>query len=474
MSRFIRRRPAAGHGDVMELLAWARPDRLDPDHQTAAQAASFITPAPATQRAPAAAGTASLAVQDNLDAATPGGAAASGGPASPHRPPARRRRRRYLVAGLASIAAAALAAGLTVAAGSGPGRPSAAHLDRPPAGHAPPGRPDASASAAPAPSARAILLTAAVNAARVPVTGRYWRVVMRSGQAWAAGPNAHPYAVMRNWSPSANWDSRSATRPSWMVQSLSYTSRPATAGAAAAWRAAGSPPLPRHHGHEQGWWQTGGAVGYLGNGNPTFAQFRALPSAPKRLAAVVRRAARAQSPHGVREEMFGVYDQLLKWDPITPQVRAAVFRNLAALPGVRSVGAVTDPLGRSGYGIELTGTGPGAEREILVIAPGTGSLLADEYFTTTAPRNVPASGARPGLTSCPGGKKPIRLNVCGYKQFTRHGKKYVEEIALGPQLILPRGSLESYDAVIQAGWTSAKPRLPAPSRRFSVVTDGKG
>jgi hypothetical protein len=460
----------------MDVLARARPDRLDPDHETVPQAASFISPALATERAPAAAAAlTSPAIPDSLaGAATPGSAATPGGPGSPARPAARSRRRRYVVAGLAVTAAAALAAGLTVAAGSHPGRPSAGHLDRPAAERAKPGRPAASASAAPVPSARAILLTAAVNAARVPVTGRYWRVVMRSGQAWAAGPNAHPYAVMRNWSPSANWDSRSATRPSWMVQSLSYTSRPATAGAAAAWRAAGSPPLPRHRGHEQGWWQTGGAVGYLGNGSPTFAQFRALPSAPKRLAAVVRRAARAQSPHDVREDMFGVYDQLLKWDPINPQVRAAVFRDLAALPGVRSVGPVTDPLGRSGYGIELTGTGPGAQREILVIAPGTGRLLADEYFTTTAPRNVPASGARPGLTSCPGGKKPVRQNICGTRMITRHGKKYVEMIALGPQLVLPRGSLESYDAVIQAGWTSAKPRLPAPSRRFSVVTDGKG
>jgi hypothetical protein len=243
--------------------------------------------------------------------------------------------------------------------------------------------------------------------------------------------------------------SRSAARLSWTLPSASWTTRPASAGAAAAWRAEGSPPRPHHHGRQQAWWQSG-AVGYLGNGNLTFAQFRALPSAPARLAAVVRRAARAQGRSGVRTEMFDIYDQLLKRDPITPQVRAAVFRDLAALPGVRSGGWVTDPLGRAGYGIEMPGKGTGAEGQ------------------------VPASGARPGLTSCPHGNKPVRRNVCGTRVITRHGKKYLEMIALGPQLILPRGSLESYDAVVRVGWTSAKPRLPAPSQRFSTVADGRG
>jgi hypothetical protein len=459
MSRFMLRRSARRRGDVLELLARARPDRLDPDPAAAPPAARFVS------SGPAGAGLAGRPAEPPAALVVP----------EPAWPRPRSLRRRYLVAGLAATAAAALAAGLAVAAVSQPGRPSAGHLGRPAAGRPPSGRAAApTASAAPVPSARAVLLDAAVNAARVPVTGRYWRVVMSSGSVEAAGPNAHPFAVMQRWFPSANWDSRSAARPSWTLVPASWTARPASAGATAAWRADGSPPLPRHHGRQQAWWQTGGAVGYLGNGNLTFAQFRALPSAPRRLAAVVRRAARAQNPSGVREEMFGVYDQLLKWDPITPGVRAAVFRDLAALPGVRSAGRVTDPLGRTGYGIELTGTGSGAQREVLVIAPGTASLLADEYFTTTAPRHVPASGARPGLTACPGGKKPVRQNICGTKKITRHGKKYLEMIALGPQPVLPRGSLESYDAVIQAGWTNARPRLPDPSERFSVATDSKG
>jgi hypothetical protein len=319
-----------------------------------------------------------------------------------------------------------------------------------------------------------VLLTAAVHAAQVPVTGRYWRIVLRSGSVHAAGPNVHPYAVLRRWSPAAYWDSRSAARSSWTLPSAGWTTRPASAGAAAAWRAAGSRPLRAHRGRQQAWWQTGGAVGYLGNGNLTFAQFRSLPSAPGRLAAVVRRAARAQNKAGVPAGMFGIYDQLLKWDPIAPRVRAAVFRDLAALPGVRSAGRVTDPLGRPGYGIEMTGTGPSGEREVLVIAPGTGSLLADEFLTTTAPRQLAPGGARPGPTSCPRGTRLVMRGVCRSGVITRHGQQVIDEFSLGPQLALPRGSLVSYDAVVRAGWTSAQPRLPAPSQRFSVATDGRG
>jgi hypothetical protein len=112
-------------------------------------------------------------------------------------------------------------------------------------------------------------------------------------------------------------------------------------------------------------------VGYFGDYSPTLAQFQALPSQSAALAAAVRRAALAQEqmsqvPSGKKiqfwkesglptlgQDMFGVYMQLLKWDPIAPQVRAAVFRDLATLPGVKSAGPMSDPLGRPGFGIAM-------------------------------------------------------------------------------------------------------------------------
>jgi hypothetical protein len=93
-------------------------------------------------------------------------------------------------------------------------------------------------------------------------------------------------------------------------------------------------------------------------------------------------------------------------------VRATTFRVLATIPGVSLAGKVTDPLGRTGYGIALdTGTGPGStggQEEVLVIAPGTGTFRTDEYVVTSLPAGVsaaPASGALPGPVTCPAGTK---------------------------------------------------------------------
>jgi hypothetical protein len=122
-------------------------------------------------------------------------------------------------------------------------------------------------------------------------------------------------------------------------------------------------------------------VGYFGDYSPTLAQFQALPSQSAALAAAVRRAALAQEqmsqvPSGKKiqfwkesglptlgQDMFGVYMQLLKWDPIAPQVRAAVFRDLATLPGVKSAGPMSDPLGRPGFGIAMASSQAQAGRQ---------------------------------------------------------------------------------------------------------------
>jgi hypothetical protein len=256
------------------------------------------------------------------------------------------------------------------------------------------------------------------------------------------------------------------------------------AGARAAWQAAGSPALPAAHARQQAWWQAGGAVGYFGSSGLTAARFRALPADPARLATLVRRAALRQGRTGVTEEMFSIYDQMLKWDPISSAVRAAVFRGLAALPGVRSTGRLTDPLGRAGYGIELAARGGGAEREVLVIAPRTGAMLADEFFAVRSSQPAAPSGAVPGPTSCPAHSKVVAKGVCLVGVATRHGHKvYVApsqgartlmKIHLGPQLALPEGALASYDVVLRAGWTNAAPQLPPPAQRFSVARDAKG
>ncbi|HEY1920697.1 MAG TPA: hypothetical protein VGH27_34435 [Streptosporangiaceae bacterium] len=157
--------------------------------------------------------------------------------------------------------------------------------------------------------------------------------------------------------------------------------------------------------------------------------------------------------------MFNVYDQLLEEDPITPQVRSAVFTDLAKLPGVHSIGQVTDPLGRTGYGIALSA------------ASSTASSPA-----------APVSGARPALPACPKGsrmlssvKKICMLTAAQARAAggpSPNGKPVL--VTLGPVAYLPAGQVSSYTAVVSAGWTNTAPPLPPRSEQFSVVKDGKG
>ena len=448
MNQSSRSRPGGRRADVLDLLASARPASLDPDPQTLAPAASFTGATAEPQRA--------------------------GQPELPERP-RRRAGLRIRLAGAGVVATGATAA-LVIALTGGPSGTAPAVGSA--AGTGP--------SSHPAPTARAILLAAAVSAAKAPQTGKYWRVAIQSGSAVAAGPYAHPYAVMQNWAPGIYWDSRSPSRRSWTLNTSSYSSDLVLPGARAAWKAAGSPALPTAHAREQAWWQTGGAVGYFGNSNLTAARFRALPADSAGLAKLVRRAALRQGTTGVTQEMFDIYDQMLKWDPITPAVRAAVFRGLAALPGVRSAGRMTDAIGRSGYGIELA-PGRGADRQVLIVAPGTGALLADEYFAVKSAQSAAPSGAVPGPKSmkCPAHSKVLGKGYCVVGVKVKNGRKvyvapsdrtskYLVKVHLGPSLALPAGAMDSYDVVLRAGWTDASPKLPPRSQWRSVATDGKG
>jgi len=464
--------------DVMDLLAKARPASLDDAKGT---------------RAPELA--ANLAAQAGPDAlAEP--------PARPGRPAQPARRAALAGAGLTLTAAVAAIAVLAATAGTGAPASTAGASGAHPAHPAHPAQP-----ARPVPSARAILLTAAVNAAKAPARGRYWRVEVVSGNLMAAGPNARPYAVGQLWSPFTTWDARSVSRRSWTFPAARYTSVPASPGATAAWQADGSPKLPATHGRQQAWWQTGGGLGYFGNSSPTFAQFQALPSSPAGLAAAVRKAAfkqeqvaapvrdgrkirvwRAGGRPSLSQDIFGIYVQLLKFDPITPHVRATVFRNLAGLPGVRSVGKVTDPLGRAGYGIAMTPPkAVGGDEEVLVINSATGNLLADEFVVTKASADTrqSASGAVPGFTKCPAGAVHAgKERACIFGARVVHGrveplpaagsKARISLLRLGPELALVPGQVDSYDVVVRAGWTNVSPKLPPLSRQFSVIAGGKG
>src|SRR5205823_3250959 len=93
--------------------------------------------------------------------------------------------------------------------------------------------------------------------------------------------------------------------------------------------------------------------------------------------------------------MFELVGDLLEESPAPPALRAALFRALARFPDVRSFGTVTDPAGRKGVAVALTGrdgatTGDGARIE-LVFDPGTSALLAERSVAVR-----PLMGVGPG------------------------------------------------------------------------------
>jgi hypothetical protein len=418
-----------------------------------------------------------------------------------------RRRRARTGAGLAVTAVAAGAAAaiaITQLPAAGPSHQAAlpAHPAKPTAHTAKPTVPATL-------TAREVLLRAAAVAASSPATGTYWREEEVTGSLLGYASGTQAYAVDQRSAPVTAWDSRSADQRTWTFPATGDTTVPLAGGATAAWQAAGSPALPRSSSTQQAWWQVGGNVGQLGNEQLTYAQLQALPASPAALAKAMRSEiaqeykqeqvpAADQSDQDVTFRMFEVSAVLLK-EPIPAPVRAAVFQVLASLPGVHTIGTVTDPLGHSGYGIVLGGGSDGPDpfarlqdtaAEVLVIDSATGELVDDEQVQTALPAGVtPASsGAVPGFANCkailaavdvpgttcvPSGVKPSYGAGQVMTVTTPSGDQTMVQLGQ-PLLAVPEGTVVSYDAVITAGWTSARPVLPPAADQFDAATQGKG
>ena len=133
-----------------------------------------------------------------------------------------------------------------------------------------------------------------------------------------------------------------------------------------AWQALGSPTL-------------GGATSRdFGPQGLSFEDLSLLPTDPTALANVIReRAQRAGPP--VYDEMFVVVGDLLREQTAPPQVRAALYKVAAGIPGVEVVGEVRDSAGRQGIAVAKTSTYTGAKtRHVLIFDPRTSALLAEE------------------------------------------------------------------------------------------------
>jgi hypothetical protein len=354
----------------------------------------------------------------------------------------------------------------------------------------------ASGHGAPVPAkltARDVLLTAATAAAAAPDAGagagRYWRQEYFHGYLIASGPNSTPYVIEQRSGLSNEWLPTSSGGYT-TYRSMDYTSRLPTPGAIAAWRADGSPALPRRAGQPPRVDKVPPDVfiGFtLGNEEFTTAQLRALPGSTAGLKEALINALQAKPRPGARFRYIGpTGDQgiiiqcvyLLQATPVTPGVRAAALRILATMTSIQLVGQVTDPVGRAGYGFTMpgvTGIGqlppfgvegndgtPQAQERLIISASGT--LLADEFVavapTTSFSHEMPASGAIPGPASCPPDYRMF-LKLC----LTRHGQQ--SGFTPGaPILAVPAGTITDYTVYLGSALTNDAPSptpVPLPS-----------
>jgi hypothetical protein len=432
MSKF----PAAPHTrrrDVLEILAASRPPDLEPSHEPTSADAAAIAAAEPTPLA--------------------------------HAGKQRRSRVTYkrvmITIGIA-FSAAAVAVALILSAV--PGAPAQSRTGKTAtASHHPKIREQM--------TARGVLLMAAANVRGGLATGKYWRETMVEGVTVPGGTTAHPYDIsVRTYGD--RWNPRSAGRREWLV-SQQLGTRPATKADAAQWRAAGSPsnwrsgkkPNSTLGGYpvewtypfaastvaaprSAGWQVSGGTVGFIEGdlAGLDAAQFRKLPTRPRLVAALLHRYALRAHCHykgcSTVHQLIWSEALMLLQDPVSPQVRSATFKVMAGLPGVRLIGAMTDPLGRHGYAIAPGGVDPNAyppdfnPTRIVLIDPASGSLLATEYL-----------GPMPRTVHC---LSFDAANKCTGSTYV--GRSY-------------RGQLDGYVAVLGAGWTNASPALPPPSAR---------
>jgi hypothetical protein len=139
-----------------------------------------------------------------------------------------------------------------------------------------------------------------------------------------------------------------------------------------AWRSAGSPDLLPPGSREDSPFQPGDlAQRDLG----------ALPKDPSSLAALISSGGVATGSNEVTDDPLGVIAALLGEVPTSPGLRSSLFLATAELPGVESLGRLSDPSGRAGIGIAIVKEGVRTE---LIFDISTSALLSTSVVRVDA------------------------------------------------------------------------------------------
>jgi hypothetical protein len=156
------------------------------------------------------------------------------------------------------------------------------------------------------------------------------------------------------------------------------------------------PPIPQLRIQGPAFW-------ILGQTGLTVQDVQRLPTTPAALKRVLLSMLGperdgARSPAETARWLWNeTLNMLAEW-PLTPRTRAAAYRMLARLPGIRSIGRVTDPLGRAGVAVARTGHDRefGVVERQYIFDPDTSAFLASQAIlrTPTAGTAIRRPGTR--------------------------------------------------------------------------------
>lgn len=228
-----------------------------------------------------------------------------------------------------------------------------------------PGSPAGPGTAAAAALARLAHIAADQPAPSAPGPGQYLYVdsVEAYTSTFASGPSGGPGYVVLLPEHRQIWkaaDGSGAIRETFGQPTfLSAQDR-------ANWKADGDPPIP--HAPTNRSFGPGG----LEDG-PT--HLSNLPTNPSALAAEIASRKIEGGPPGPAEDFTQVADLLRETDA-SPALRSALYKVAARLPGVESLGTVTDHSGRTGVGVAYIHDGL---RHELIFDPKTSALLGESY-----------------------------------------------------------------------------------------------
>ena len=327
--------------------------------------------------------------------------AIEGGQQSGSVPPGRPRTTRMvsLALGAAAVGTAGAVAIVSLAAGGKPVTPGDGHV---PAGLLA-GQP-----------ARPFLLAMAGKAAQQK-TGRFYCTTEVQGdrelvgpggrllpEPWVNGPNRVPtsapegfrYALTRRYRMTQCTRVSDVTR---LMISMQYLGAgPASRADARAWRRDGSPDhwrrghrvLSAHPGPVEEVQDVKHGTGDFGGKNDLW-----LPANPAKLRTLFL-AHPQPGAKGRNNVIVAGALTVMNGDSVRPAVRAAAFRVLAGVPGMRMKPGVTDPEGQTGTAVWQDfwiGYGLSYETTYDIIDPQTGNILAGDTIAQT-----PVAGAPPG------------------------------------------------------------------------------